>query len=252
MYALSYTSKDINLNKAEFNRWVKPQLRSIRNDYAQLLTMVNSDLKKIKPAFSHFVAIKKEQNDFIKYCSIKKNDDCLKSIRFIQQRIENILSLFEEQELTNDYMANQPNELLRSFSEFVKFKQDLIDLYMEFFNYNFYYQSEMQSHLSAEILVSRLSQANNFFNVYTISTLNKDYSLSFLELWNGYIKPIDNLLVFAAEYTQFVRLLNQLNLRWNNFNVDLTKRNVKLPKQTQSLLNTMHNRWNSILKVTLR
>ena len=110
----------------------------------------------------------------------------------------------------------------------------------------------MDSHLSAKSLINRLNQSYNYFNTYIISTLDKNYALSFLELWNGYIKPINSTLVFDSDYTVFLRLLNQLNLRWNNFNVDLTKKNVKLLKPTNSLLNTMHNRWNSILKVTLR
>ena len=250
--SLGYTSKDIIFNKAEYNRWVRPQLNNIRNDYSTLLVLVNPDLKKVKPIFGNFIFIKTHQKKFIRNCSEKKNKQCLELIIRYLESIEKSLVLLDSQSFDNEYYVMQPNEMLRAFGQFIKFKQDLLDIYMEFFNFHFYYQSDMNSHLSAKNLVSRLSQSYNYFNVYIISTLDKAYSLSFLELWNGYIKPINTLLVFESDYTVFLRQLNQLNLRWNNFNVDLTKRNVKLSKPILSLLNTMHSRWNSILKVTLR
>ena len=52
--AFSYTAGDINLNGSEYQRYVRPQLININQDFVTLVIQLNPELKESKTIFNYF------------------------------------------------------------------------------------------------------------------------------------------------------------------------------------------------------
>ncbi len=61
--SFAYTQKDINLSDYGFNRYVRPNLISISQDYQTLMVMMNPELKHFKPINGILNQLKKRFTD---------------------------------------------------------------------------------------------------------------------------------------------------------------------------------------------
>ena len=144
------------------------------------------------------------------------------------------------------------DHLLVAFDRFQKVRNLLLDIYIQLFQYSFFYQANIISNTTPKDFIKQINKAYNQFNIYLIVSSDIRFQEEFMAYWNGVIKPVTKVVLSHNEKSYFIRNLNDFNLRWNVLNIELTKRNKKIPKQVETLLKIMHNRWNNILKVTLR
>lgn len=70
-------------------------------------------------------------------------------------------------------------------------------------------------------------------------------------IWIHFFKRLQRHIIADKDKSYLLRHLGELNTAWNTFNMRLTKGPQKYPNWVETLVQTMHNRWNSILKLIL-
>lgn len=248
----SYTAKDIKLSENEFQRLVKPQLNNIRQDYQTLLGLLNPHLKDYKQVFNHFSALKKQEDKFISYCKKTAQEDCQKIITKYLKHVKQIIIVLNKVNGPKEEKYHPTEQTLVSFQLQQELTTMLLDIHMQLFQMNFFYKAGIDIKKQPEVYNKMIQKAYNKFNIFMIKSSDTRFQGQFLSYWNSFIKPISSYVLSQSEKNNFVRHLNDYNLRWNILNVELTKRNKKISKQSLTLLNIMHNRWKNILKITLR
>ena len=128
----------------------------------------------------------------------------------------------------------------------------LQDLYLQFINYKYINAITAETIVPVFSMVKNLDEVFNKYNFYLLSNSDPRFFEAFTSFWNGFIRPIKGTILTENDKAHFIRKVNDMNLRWNIFHVELTKRNKQVSKPVGSLLNTMHNRWKIILRVMLR
>jgi hypothetical protein len=255
---MGYTSKNIQLTHSEFVRYVKPQLLNISQDYQTLIAMLNPHLKPYKTVFNHYHSLKINDENFRDRCNIKSDAKCSDHLVRILKSLKSILTALDKSHPPEKIKNYGFNGVLDSFSHFQGFRNELFDIYLQVFNYSFFYKANIKykssntSYYTPELIIKRIEQSYNKFNIFLITSSDKRFKEVFFAYWNSFIKPITRVVLTHNDKKYFLRNLNDYNLRWNVLNIELTKRNKTVSKQVHTLLNAMHRRWNRILKTTLR
>lgn len=256
--SLGYTSKNIELTSSEFIRYVKPQLLNISQDYQTLIGLLNPELKPYKSIFSQYHSLKTHDENFKDRCNIKDDLKCSKHLIRILKSLKKILTTLDTGHVPEDLKNYGFNGVLDSFGHFQSFRNELFDIYLQVFNYSFFYNANIRfkssdsSFYTPELITKRIEQSYNKFNIFLVTSSDKRFKEAFFSYWNSFIKPITRVVLTHNDKNYFLRNLNDYNLRWNILNIELTKRNKPISKQVHTLLNVMHRRWNRILKTTLR
>lgn len=251
--AIAYSSKNIKLTQNEYTRWVKPQLKNISQDYQTLLTLLNPNLKNVKENFALFKALRDKSEYFISSCATPGKIECTQVVNEYISILGRVIVSTETLELKKDSGLNVIREnTIETLELHSLFQQYLMDLYFKFLNYSFFYNSEISSSATPNSLIKDIHQIYNSYNFYILSNSDPRFFEAFSEFWNDFIRPVESILLVEKDKSHYIRRLNDLNLRWNFFHVELTKRNKTVSKAVTSLLTTMHNRWKISLRVTLR
>lgn len=250
--ASAYTADNIHLTDNEFLRSVKPQLNNIKQDYQTLIGALNPALKKYKSTFNHFNTINRKESKFISYCKDFNNSNCIEIIDLYVKEIAAILLNMQNSPVPEDTENHPPELILVSFENFQNVRSGLLDIYFQLFQYSFFYQAKIAIKTTPQDFIKRINSLYDQFNIYLIKSSDQRFQEEFMAYWNGFIKPVTRFVLSNNEKSYFLRNINDFNLRWNVLNIELTKRNKKIPKQVSTLLQTMHRRWNNILKTTLR
>lgn len=248
----AYSPKHIKLTQNEFQRLVKPQLNNIKQDYQTLIGILNPHLKDYKSIFRHFNDLKKREEKFINYCSKTSNENCQEIVNIYLNRLDQIIKTLYKVSPPKEDQHHPYEQTLKSFDLQQKLISELLDTHMQFFQMNFFHKAKIKVEQLPVHYTKLIQKANNQFNLFMIKSSDIRFQDQFLSYWNGFIKPISNYVLSQSEKGHFSKNLSDYNLRWNMLNVELTKRNKKISKQSKTLLKIMHNRWNNILKISLR
>ena len=254
MQAFAYKKKDIHLSQKEYERWVIPQLKKIKKDYQKLISIMNPHLK----GFKDVVDLYDKQADLTESLKIscqanQYTQECIDITNNFIVLIGKIIKLTKNFPTIPLEKLNTAKETtLKSYTRHNHYRQDLFDLYFDFISFKFFYTAKLENPFSAQILSRRLQESHFDYNILLLTNTDPRFHHSFTSFWSGYMKPLDFSILRSKNKTLFIRHINELNLRWNIFHAELTKRNKDVPNGTKPLLQIMHNRWNQSLKVTLR
>jgi len=250
--AFSYTAGDINLNGSEYQRYVRPQLININQDFVTLVIQLNPELKESKSIFNYFKNLNEITEQLKDKCSHEQNDICISKIKQAIQIVGSISRL----SLNSPTLTNKENftadNLIESFQDFYKYKSKLNDLNLTLENYLFFEQAKIHKLKNINDISTLIYEVENNFYVYINSSSDNRFKDEFLSFWNDVYRPLNYIISTELSKEAFVRRINDLNLRINILNVTLTKRHHNISKQAITILGTIHNRWNNVLKVTLR
>ena len=251
-FCFAYSAKNIKLNDYKFTRWVRPQLKSITLDYQTLLVILNPEFKDYKMAFNQLSQLKRNSYQIELACKNAQAIDCQsaieKSVKMINKLYLSTLKpiSIDEKEFFND------NKVLPSFNQFNFYTNSLLELQHKYYNAGLILSERKL--MSGEIyeLKNLLFQVDSNFNLYLLKNSDERFQKDFMAYWSHFIKPVQNLILPQNEKAIFLRYLNDFNIQWNMLGVALTKRNKHISKSAKGLIKTIGNRWNNILKVTLR
>ncbi|MBT7611338.1 MAG: hypothetical protein HN576_16380 [Bacteriovoracaceae bacterium] len=84
--------------------------------------------------------------------------------------------------------------------------------------------------------------------------ISPDFRNVFDQVWYGFIKPLERQILSAPAPAPKYLLshLGDLNMSWNAFHMKVSKSEIRMNKAELQVVQIMHNRWNSILRVLLR
>lgn len=249
----AYSAKDIKLTQFEYTRWVRPQLNSIDQDFKTLLSMMNPHINNLAAGFDHHEKLQEQGYNLKSNCSDFLQQACINQLDSLLESLGELLIQAQEFSLPSNLTHDFPGEhALRGAGKHSEYLISLQDLYFELQNLKFLYSVQASSEAGLASIQKGIKLASKSYHFYILENSDPRFVNAFNSLWNGYIRPINEVIIPRRNKDQFVRLVNDLNLRWNIFHVELTKRNNKVSKPVGSLLTTMHNRWKIVLRVALR
>ncbi len=248
--AWSYAPKDINLSTFEFNRYVKPQLISISQDYQTLVIALNPELKAFKPVAKKLQNIKEKSLSLNLKSSNK--DLIIQKYNYLLSELNSIIKLSAKKPILHDKKYFSADELHMSFKYFNAFRASLLNIYQLIENDYSLYKAGIKQIRSGHVLGNKINLLQNDFQTFILAASDNRFKTEFLSFWSDFIRPVNNIVLPQNNQSVFISKLNDLNLRLNVLNVVLTKRNKRISPQTKTLLKIIHRRWNNILKVTLK
>lgn len=251
-HAEAYSIKDIDLTKYEFNRYVRPQLISIYQDYQSLILQINPELGGIKPLFNIFRNLKKTSIKIDKSCKGETNLACQEGL---SEYLENLRASIKVANVKISYKDKEhftPDDLIEALAAQTRLNKELNDLYIRMENIYFLYIASTNKDLSLQELINDTEQAYNLFHDFIIKASDNRFRSEFISFWGDFIKPVSRKILPLNDTALFIQKINDFNLRLNFLNVVLTKRNKPINKSSKTLVKMIHNQWNNILKVSLK
>lgn len=249
----AYQLGDISLTSYEFNRYVKPQLISISQDYQSLILQINPELSGYKIFFNTYRDLIGLSLKIQRYCLREEvNLECQntleESIKIVRESFPSIgkkLDFSKKKDLNEDSMIVAFESQVAFFKSFSALEADLNNNY-------FLYLSRTDVRSRMRDLVKSIEVSYVTFSEFILRSSDQRFYSEFKSFWTDFIKPTKLYILPKNDQGLFVQKINDFNLRLNFLNVVLTKRNHPISKQTKTLVTIMHNRWNNILKVSLR
>ncbi len=253
--AYAYSLKQIKFSTLEYNRYILPQMRSIVQDYYTALRIYSEQedlVQQIQNAQNQFY---RNWADFEKSCSSKSTDDCPAAIEKIDQSLAVFLNFFEKNILKATVLKNlneSRDNFLRfrfdSWSNLIKLESliDLIKLQIKFkirpnYDHELIYLRKYANYVDLAVTVIQIElgpeETRDFFRT----------------VFYGFIYPMKERIINSDNGADvFKHQLKELNFSWNEFNVQMSKRIGPISNKKETILSTMHRRWNSILRVALQ
>lgn len=248
-FSLAYTSDQISLSDYEFRRYVRPQLRSISQDYQTLLFSLNPQLKSFKNSYNLVKRLFVLRNDLTSEC--EENFINEKCYEVIEEMNKNLISLIDDKIDTYSFEIPNKDERLLIQLNYEIYQNKVLALYTTIQNLIFQ-KSIIELLIFDKIkVINLINEVYSDFNLLLLNVSKKEVRPEFIAYWNGFIRPVTEYIIIDNRMSYFKRNITKLNVNWNLLNVKLTKRNIPISKQVKTLLNIMHNRWNNILKVSL-
>lgn len=244
----AYETENIAISDYEFRRYVRPQLKSISNEFQTLIFALNPELKDFKNIYTNIRSINRINQKIRRECKVSTKA-CSPELEKIEKELLKIVKGFAQAKLpeSKDLGAlmswQHSKELLNQ--EALRLSQT---------TQNLLFQKEITGSLPSSLLSysEELSGLYDRFNVFIYKASDDRFSNEINNFWVNFIKPVENFALLADNKTYFKGRITELNLVWHMLNVKLTKRSYKPNKQVSTLLNIMHRRWNNILKVSLK
>lgn len=250
---MAYEATDIKLNDFEFKRYVKPQLNSISQDFFSIYFILNPENKELKSFTKSLLKITSDLKVKHQYCYKKfEKSKCLKHLDDLINFFEmNVKTIEESPNLfTKEHFSLEDNLIAQR--EFEKLYSHFHSTYIRILNYRFLAGSIIPESFSMHKIQFELNQLYSYLMVYLIASSDQRFKIDFNSFWALFINPANQLVLAKNDKNLFISKLNKFNIQFNTLNMMLTKRNKPIPSQVSTLLKIMHNRWNNILKVTLR
>lgn len=241
--AHSYEPSQIKINKLQYQRYVIPQLRSINQNFSKMIELIHPELKIHQ--FLELLSELPEQTNNI--------SSCLGQSR-CSTNLQKILSTWGQigVELTNELDEAKIVKSRNYAHRKVLLEQNWRKIRLQLRAQELALLSKVKKNRDlSPVLIPDLERFYQQASLWAISTLPEITSEAFNLFWAQFIEPTNQLLSDSNSLGEFKKRLSKLNSSWNFLELQLTKRKVTLNDQAKSLVNTLHNRWNRVLKVAI-
>ncbi len=255
-----YDGKPLRISESSFRRYVVPQLRTMGREYLNIL-------KKLHPLQESLIALKSElagmheslaafQNACWGSPPLRKN--CAPKLAELQRRSRQVdrslLALYHHPKLDFSLSKNQREitalmALIRSLDEMAGVNHHFLHALEKFLitsgSDSFPPSSEAKS---LELSLRKISSSAEMLQTLLLQNeLKRDFDFA----WQHFFRPLEKHVLGGEGIPFMLRTLEPLNIAWNTFHMKVTTEGHKLPSNVLSIAKTMHNRWNSVLKIIL-
>lgn len=255
--AYCYTLKDQDLTPYEFQRYVRPQLKSILQDYKSLILALGDGNNKDKGNINTFRDLVMHASQIQKNCSDFNSDNCINRLKTLHKMHQELLSGLEDSALFQ--VKKQVHQTSQNVDQQItswKLKEELYQQVL----HSFFKLDAILLELKLEEKITKkpievlniLESSYIMFNILLLSNTKEDFKENMHSFWLSFIRPIYKYILIQNNQNYFQNNITELNFRLNDINAYLTKRVSGVPKQAATMIKIIHNRWNNILKVTLR
>jgi hypothetical protein len=234
-----------DISSSTFNNYILPSLKKLMEDYHTLLINLDPLNKEVLSLREEASNLEKKWNSFTRICfeSLDKCKQDFISIKneFIQEN-QKILNIEKDFKLSSKHsktisnarvlMSNTVNAL-SDYSHKITVSLDLF----KFKRKDFFEITDHLKNLKLNL------------NILTTGFLDNEYQDNFYFIYSNFFKMLENDIIERANLELFKRELENLNISWNTFNMKVPKWKASLSSETLGLIESMHKRWNSILKL---
>lgn len=247
----AYPPKAVDMTEYEYRRYVRPQLKSILQDYETLLLLLNPELKPLKKSFSNIKSLLKLNLELKDNCIGNNVRTCIlqlkkaqKIIASLKKNANNKVNLKDKEYLTID-------QKLKAQNIFIDYKNNLLKIDIEIASQILDYTLIPPKKLYLRILKDDVERAIISFYLFITEASDNRFKNDINEYWSNFAFPVYKFIIVKDQKQYFIENVNELNIRWNSLNVRLSKRGKIVSKQVKTLINIMHHRWKRILKVAI-
>lgn len=251
-----FNSLDSRISSDSFRRYVIPQLRSLTNEYYLLI-------KKVEPLSSDMIEVKKSYerlsvrwDDWKSKCLIGA-EGCSKDLRKIYQGFvgveENVGSL-------RGSLSNLDQSRPATVDTVLAMYEDISELTV---------LDTKITHALEEMLITidtpywspgtlgrDIDQALHRATIITGITFTRllpdNITSDFEFVWQSFINPIEKRILRTNDDAFLMNRLEAYNNNWNAFHMKIAKSNKNVDRGVIQIVETMHNRWNNVLKVIMK
>ncbi len=254
-YPYYYFEKKNNLiSSREFNRYIKPQIRSIVAEYYFILKKMDPFHGQSITFQNHFNQIYSNWEMESKKCFAAKDFLCEKAFKTLHSK------LIKFDKKTFIFLTSKVDPKKSNLEAKLKLNEQLGIIQ----NYNYKALHLLEEYLLLKLndeslyskkkwekirnLLQKISiHSGNLLTLFLDEKMKKNFE--FLRV--NFIQNLERKVVIEKDSSYILSRLGDLNLAWNSFHMRVSKGNHKLNNNSKKTLKNMHSRWNSILKIIL-
>lgn len=251
-----FNSLDSRIASDSFRRYVIPQLRSMANEYYLLI-------KKVEPLSSDMIEVKKSYEKLsVKWDNWKSKcltgeEGCSDSLRKIYQGFvgveENVGDLrgaLSNLDATRPATVDTVLAMYADISELAVIDTRLTHAIEEMLI------TIDTPYWSPGALAHDIDQSLHRASLITGMTFTRllphEISSDFEFVWQSFIHPIEKRVLRTNDDAFLMKRLEAYNNNWNSFHMKIAKSNKDVDRGVIQIVETMHNRWNNVLKVIMK
>ena len=255
-----YDGKPLRISESNFKRYIVPQLRTMGREYLNIL-------KKLHPLQESLIALKGELTEMNESLEAFQNAcwgpsdlraNCAANLaqlhRHSRKFDHSMLTLYHHSKLDFSLANNQREitalmALIRSLDQIAGINHHFLHALEKFLitsqTDSFPSSSEAKS---LELSLHQMSSSTEMLQTLLLqSELKRDFDFA----WQHFFRPLEKHVLEGEGVLFMLRTLEPLNIAWNTFHMKITTEGHKLPSNIITIAKTMHNRWNSVLKIIL-
>ena len=237
-----------SLSQEAFRANVRPVLSGILNDFYQMITLFPDYPKEIIPLVEEVDRLAENKENLRGHCPRVLNDSCFPDIRQIQDRLgelsRRMMKARAQMKMSSAmYLGN-----LSGMRVLDEFEAKLENVKGIFDNKSFFIKARITEKKETYPLIRELDEINTLMSLAVVEFIPFTYKEDFRHFYFNFVHPIEINISKNQNYEFLNRNVNSLNFTLNLLNMNLTKRNKKTPEGMGPYLNTIHNRWNSLLR----
>lgn len=244
-----YNLGKIDITNYEFRRYIIPQLKSILSDFSNIAKHYAESKTPLLKAKNKFTILKRNYLKVVNICPKFLSEDCKRPLIDMLKVSRSIEKLVLEETLLVEPKKQLFIDQVRAINKMTTATGKLT-LHIENVLTSLGMGKQLDNNMTDQ-LKNVLNETTLHHHHYLISLMPEKYYNNFKVLWTQFVLPIEEKVILDSNI-DFIRYnLTQLNSTWHDFNMFFLKKEKSTPKKIEAYLNTMNQRWNSILKLSL-
>lgn len=237
-----------SLTQEAFRANVRPVLSGIINDFYQMVSLFPDYPKELLPVIQVMDGISDTKENLRAHCPRVLEESCHPDIRKLQEGLRELsaklFSLRASLKMApNLYLGNLAG--VRILDEL---DGNLEAVKGAFDNKSFFLKAKINEKKETHPLLRDLDELSTLLSLAVVEFIPFSYRPDFRHFYANFVRPVEINIRKNQNYEFLNRNVNALNFTLNLLNMNLTKRNKKTPDGMGPYLNTIHNRWNSLLR----
>jgi len=245
IFSLKSFADETTISTQTFNNTILPSIKKLVDDYYVLLVQLdpfNKDVIQLKENISN---LKKKWQGLSETC-VKNKEKCNEIFLTLKEDFikenQQILKIESNFKLSSNTRKNLTDSRIILSKTLSSISDDshkiLISLNLFKFERKEFYK-----------ITDYLKDMKLNLNILTTGFLDDEYQDNFYFIYSNFFKMLENDILEKSNLELFKRELENLNISWNSFNMKVPKWKASLSADSLHLLESMHKRWNSVLRL---
>lgn len=236
------------LTKESFQVSVRPVLNALVDDFYQMVTLFPDYPRELNPVVKEMSDLGLEKENLLALCPRTVGPKCLSTIDALRTKLSSInqqtlVLLRSERPASSLYINSMGGmRLINQFHSLLTLTKGKLD------NSSFLIRAQIRDQKDSHQIVKELDELKSYLALAVVEFIPFTYREDFRHFFFNFVHPVEQHVSQKRNHEFFYRNIDSMNFSLNLLNMNLTKRNKKTPEGMGPYLNTIHNRWNSILR----
>lgn len=237
-----------SLTQEAFRANVKPVLSGILNDFYQMITLFPDYPRDVISIMEELDRLALNKENLRAHCPRVLEEKCLPDIKQLQERLSGLSERTTRVRATLKMSSSLFLGNLAGLRVLEEFEAKLFAVKGLISNKTFFIKARIKEKKETYPLILDLDELSTLMSLAVVEFIPFTYKEDFRHFYFNFVHPIELNIEKNQNYEFLNRNVNSLNFTLNLLNMNLTKRNKKTPEGMSPYLNTIHNRWNSLLR----